>query len=187
MGAKSGRLQQLLGWLRQEASCGRCVDSTMKHSLELLCSRVGNEFVVVWKVSKVWKARQSLVQHGWSTAVPQGRDEGGHCSGEFCSRAAVCLQCWSVHGLIWLIPCVYKLCSYWGQQGGFLWLFGMFGGAFVWEVKVKNFVPCWCVASIIIVSHCSVSLHRFLQVGHWPVTGYTHVLQGSTVYYCSAM
>lgn len=33
----------------------------------------------------------------------------------------------------------------------------------------------------------TVYLHRFLQEGHWPVPGYIHVLQGSTVYYCSAM
>lgn len=52
---------------------------------------------------------------------------------------------------------MFTSCELLRSGGGFLWLFWD-----VWwnlvlccvEVKVKNFVPCWCIASIMIVSQC---------------------------------
>lgn len=40
--------------------------------------------------------------------------------------------------------------------------------------------------SLLVCDQHSVSHHWCLQMGHWPITGYTYVFQGNMVYYCSA-
>lgn len=157
----------------------------MKCSLELLWSRVGDE--CSWwsgRSPRADKTGHSLAQGVRGSAASQGRDAGvavevlwwgGSPHAECCSgiNLANTVDLQGVQ-LLWGFPMAF-------------WDVMKPGALVCMEVKVRNFVPCQCGQHHHYVSHCSISHHGYLQGSHWPLTSCTCLLQGSTVYYCSAV
>lgn len=140
---------------------------------------------MAWRVSEGWQdqARPSPAwrEHRGDAGVAVGSMEGGKQSTH---KGLVWQQVNLVNGVylrgIWLLS----------SGGSFQWPSGMFDGAGCFGVcgsKGDKF------CSLLVrgqprhhVSHRSVSHHVCLQVGRWPITGYTYRLRGNMVYYCSA-